>query len=119
MGRIDAASLVRQVAPRLGLRWLFGLLLGLFLLDLLIPDFIPFVDEIVLGLLTALVGMLQARFAGRDPAAAAPERPLRSADGRPVIDVDGGTVTPRSVPDGEAATPLRRDDRQGRATTRP
>lgn len=43
----------------------FGIFLALFLLDLLIPDLIPFADEILLGLAAALFGMW------REPAAAA------------------------------------------------
>jgi len=40
---------------------LFLILLGLFCVDLFIPDPIPFVDEIMLGLLTVLFGMLRER----------------------------------------------------------
>ena len=41
-----------------GLRfpYLFLLAGGLFVLDLFVPDLIPFVDEIMLGLLTLLLG---------------------------------------------------------------
>jgi len=40
-----------------GLRspWLFAATAALFLVDLLIPDLVPFVDEILLGLLTLLL----------------------------------------------------------------
>jgi hypothetical protein len=40
-----------------GLRspWLFAVTAVLFVLDLLVPDFVPFVDEILLGLLTLLL----------------------------------------------------------------
>ena len=37
-------------ASRLRFPTLFKITLGIFLLDLLIPDFIPFADEILLGL---------------------------------------------------------------------
>jgi len=37
-------------AARLRFPTLFKITLGVFLLDLLIPDFIPFADEILLGL---------------------------------------------------------------------
>lgn len=40
---------------------LLMLLTGLFLLDLFIPDPIPFIDEIVLGLLTLLVARWKMR----------------------------------------------------------
>lgn len=44
-----------------GLRFpqLFWVTLGLFLLDLLIPDLIPFADEILLGLLALLFGSIK------------------------------------------------------------
>lgn len=46
-----------------GLRFprLAALTAGLFLLDLVIPDFIPFVDEILLGLGTLLLTNLRRR----------------------------------------------------------
>ncbi|MFZ2236996.1 MAG: DUF6116 family protein [Dokdonella sp.] len=34
---------------------------GLFVADLLIPDFIPFIDEILLGLATLLLGNLRSK----------------------------------------------------------
>ena len=42
-------------ANQLKFRNLFYLVTGLFLIDLLIPDFIPFIDEIILGLLAILL----------------------------------------------------------------
>lgn len=47
---------------------LFALVAGLFLLDLLVPDPIPFVDEILLGLATLLIGRLRRPAGGRDRA---------------------------------------------------
>jgi len=38
-------------ANQLKFKNLFFLVISLFLIDLLIPDFIPFIDEIILGLL--------------------------------------------------------------------
>jgi len=49
-------AIVRRIvsfASQLERPYLFGLMLGLFLLDLVVPDVIPFADEILLGLLTA------------------------------------------------------------------
>ncbi len=43
-----------RFAERLRFPQLFALTAGLFLLDLVVPDLIPFVDEILLGLLTLL-----------------------------------------------------------------
>ena len=39
-------------ANRLKFRNLFYLTLALFVFDLLVPDFVPMIDEIILGLLT-------------------------------------------------------------------
>jgi len=66
-----------------GLRfpYLFLLAGGLFVLDLFVPDLIPFADEIMLGLLTLLLGSVRRR--QRPPP---PDSP-RSEAGR-VIDVD-------------------------------
>ncbi len=36
---------------------LFLLVLGLFLVDLIVPDFIPFLDELILGLLSVMLGL--------------------------------------------------------------
>jgi len=40
---------------------LFLVLAGLFLFDLAIPDFIPLVDELLLGIATLIVGNLRRR----------------------------------------------------------
>ena len=42
-------------ANQLKFRNLFFLVTGLFLIDLLVPDFIPFIDEIILGLLAIIL----------------------------------------------------------------
>ena len=55
------SALIFRIAPRLRFPQLFALTLGLFLLDLVIPDLIPFVDEIILGLATLLLGSWKAR----------------------------------------------------------
>ena len=52
---------VERLTAKLRFPQLFLVAGGLFLLDLLIPDMIPFVDEILLGLLTVLLGSLQRR----------------------------------------------------------
>lgn len=56
-------------ASRLRFPTLFKVTLGLFLLDLFIPDFIPFADEILLGLGALILSNWQR------PAAAQEERP--------------------------------------------
>jgi len=42
-------------ANQLRFRNLFFLVISLFLVDLLLPDFIPFIDEIILGLLAIIL----------------------------------------------------------------
>ncbi len=42
-------------ADKLKFRNLFFIVLGLFITDLLIPDFIPLIDEIILGLLAIVL----------------------------------------------------------------
>lgn len=57
---------VHEVGSRLRFPWLFGLVAGLFVMDLVIPDLLPFIDEILLGLGTLLLSRLRER---RPPAA--------------------------------------------------
>jgi hypothetical protein len=57
------ASIAARLLGRLNLRFpgLFLVLVLLTLADWLIPDFIPFIDEIGLALLTVLVGLWKDR----------------------------------------------------------
>ncbi len=55
MKNVTIISALLVFADNLKHKQLFFLIGGLFLLDLIIPDFIPFVDEILLGLLTVLL----------------------------------------------------------------
>ena len=59
----NRVSAVSRLLTRLNLRFptLFLILGILTLLDIVIPDFIPFIDEIGLGLLTVLFGMWKNR----------------------------------------------------------
>lgn len=74
--RAVRASLIGRLLAKLNLRFpgLFALLLVLTVADLLVPDPIPFLDEIVLALLTALFGLWKDR---RRPAPSPPPPPLR------------------------------------------
>lgn len=49
--------------------WLLLITLVLFLLNLLIPDALPFVDEILLALVAALLGRLKRKPSRQAPAA--------------------------------------------------
>jgi len=44
---------------RLRYRWLFLIAAGLFAVDMVIPDVIPFVDEILLGVATIVLARLR------------------------------------------------------------
>ena len=58
---------VRGFAGGLRFPVLFAIVAGVFLVDLFIPDMIPMVDEVLLALLTVLLGSLRRR--GRAAAA--------------------------------------------------
>ncbi|HEX4439193.1 MAG TPA: DUF6116 family protein [Thermoanaerobaculia bacterium] len=77
MPRKVATGLISRALARLGLRFpgLFLILLFVTIADILIPDPIPFADEIVLAVLTAIFGLWKDR---RTPKPPEPEaRPLR------------------------------------------
>lgn len=54
-------TFIERLFPSLRYPWLFLILIVLFLVDLVAPDPIPFVDEALLGLLTLLVGSWKTR----------------------------------------------------------
>ena len=54
-------SRIQEFASRLRFPKLFGITLAIFVVDVLIPDLIPFVDEILLALVTALLGSWKRR----------------------------------------------------------
>ena len=68
------SSAVRSAASQRGRRLrfptLFVLIALLFAIDLIVPDFIPFVDEIILGLMTVVLGLLRERRSSDEPEAA-------------------------------------------------
>jgi hypothetical protein len=51
-------------ASRLRFPKLLAITAGLFILDLLVPDMVPFVDEILLGLVSLLLASLKKRGGG-------------------------------------------------------
>jgi hypothetical protein len=71
-------NLVTRFAAGLRFPTLFGLVAGLFLLDLVIPDLIPFADEILLALGTLLLASLRKRRSRTTQASApVPQPPTR------------------------------------------
>ena len=73
------ADFAQRAASRLKFPQLFGVLLALFLFDLIVPDFVPFVDEILLGLGTTLFGLWRESV----PAAAPPKPPVKNVTPKP------------------------------------
>ena len=59
--RSPVQEIVGSLVGRLKYPWVFVLLAVVFVADTLIPDPIPFVDEIMLALLTFLVGTWRTR----------------------------------------------------------
>ena len=59
--RTPIAALIARFAGRLRYPTLFWITAALFAFDLVIPDAIPFADEILLGLGTLLLGRLRVR----------------------------------------------------------
>lgn len=62
------ATFVEKTVSRLKFPQAFAFFIALFLFDLIIPDFVPFVDEILLGLGAALFGMWRERATAAPPA---------------------------------------------------
>jgi hypothetical protein len=59
--RTARKALIERIIPRLKHPHLFLLLLVLLLIDMIFPDPLPFVDELVLALLTFLLGSWRTR----------------------------------------------------------
>ena len=72
-GRAALGALIARFAGRLRYPTLFFMMAGVFLLDVLIPDMLPFADEILLGLGTVLLGAL------RDKSEEGSEEPVEKA----------------------------------------
>jgi hypothetical protein len=73
-----SSRVISRLLSRLGLRFpvLFLILLFVTVTDLVIPDILPFADEIVLAVLTAIFGLWKDRRAPKPEPAAGP-RPVR------------------------------------------
>lgn len=68
--RDASKTLINRFASRLKFPQLFAFAATLFVIDLIIPDMIPFFDEILLGLVTLLLGSLKTK----EPATGVPYR---------------------------------------------
>ena len=60
-------NMILSFLRNLRFQQLFLLTLGLFVLDLIVPDVIPFIDELLLGLLTLLFAVWRKPKAKRLP----------------------------------------------------
>ena len=59
--KTERKRLIERFASQLRFPYLFLLIAGLFVADLIIPDAIPFVDEVLLGLIAVLLGTWKER----------------------------------------------------------
>lgn len=69
LGYSPLGKVVAKLTGGMKFPQLFGLVLVLFLADVVIPDIIPFVDEILLALATILLGSLRTKTEQPDPQA--------------------------------------------------
>lgn len=86
-------SLVNRLLPRMRYPYLFLILGGLFLVDLIIPDPIPLVDEILLAVLTFIAAAFSTRQEeDREPRDITPpeEEPQALSSGNDSRPRDGG-----------------------------
>lgn len=87
-----AAPLILRYVSGLRFPWVFGLVAIVFGVDLIFPDVLPFVDELLLGLLTLLLGAWRKRKDDR-----AVPLPLRStsteAAATPALPPPTGNIT--------------------------
>lgn len=80
-------NVITRFAEKLRFPQLFFILLTLFGIDLLLPDFIPFIDEIILAVLTVVVGSLKRR--KDEPKREGPKRQHAAGDPSPrVVDAE-------------------------------
>ena len=77
-----ATPFIEKTISRLKFPQAFAFFVALFVFDLIIPDFVPFIDEILLGLGAALFGMWRERAVVRRPSAANPAAPRRPTSRR-------------------------------------
>jgi hypothetical protein len=61
LARGGLAGLIVRWAGRLRFPYLFGLTMVVFVVNVFVPDALPFADEIVLGLFTVLLGSLRRK----------------------------------------------------------
>ena len=60
-------ALINRLIPGIRYPWLFAILAGLLAIDLVVPDPVPFLDEVVLAVLTFLAASWRIRQEDADP----------------------------------------------------
>jgi len=70
-------SLIGSFAAKLRFPQLFMFTAALFFLDMLIPDLIPFIDEVLLGLVTLLLGMWKKQSGQVEPTHTGDKPPIK------------------------------------------
>jgi len=80
-------ALINRLIPGIRYPWLFAILAGLFAIDLVVPDPVPLLDEVVLAVLTFLVASWRTRQDDERP----PPRDITPATERPPSLRDGRT----------------------------
>lgn len=60
-------ALINKLIPGIRYPWLFAILAGLLAIDLVVPDPVPLLDEVVLGVLTFLAASWRIRGGDADP----------------------------------------------------
>jgi hypothetical protein len=66
-GTTGVFAVLRRFTAGLRYPQLFLLTAALFAVDLVVPDMIPFVDELLLGMLTLLLARIKDRRSGDEP----------------------------------------------------
>ena len=61
------SALVNKLIPGIRYPWLFAMLAGLLAIDLVVPDPVPLLDEVILGVLTFLAASWRIRTDETDP----------------------------------------------------
>ena len=75
--REASRTLLNRYASKLKFPQLFTITAGLFIVDLIVPDLFPFVDEILLGLATLLLANWKKKVdPGADPANKPPTKDI-------------------------------------------
>jgi len=65
--RSPISALINRLIPGIRYPWLLAILTGLLAIDLVVPDPVPLLDEVVLGLLTFLAASWRIRKGDADP----------------------------------------------------